>query len=155
MKPSDRSENQPNPFSNTLKMMAYPLSVAIGWYYGHVTIRNKTYDRIKRYGGFDDILPNHVKNMEELVRPHGELRNITHEFAPLHGEFTGKISQRMRELGFKNTHDYMKGLHHNEKLEAALTAFTAAGITLGVILSIADSKTMLNMMNPEEKEQGK
>lgn len=145
---SDIQDNDPGTFGKALKVLAYPLSATIGAAYAHIHARNKLYDLLKFTPEIDKARHEHWDRLNSIV---ASTTDIKETLSAEHSRYSGKVTQFFRERGFHNTFDYIKGLQHNQKIETALAFFTAAGISLGVMLTIADHKSLLDRFRPEHK----
>ncbi len=146
------SKSEPSkPFvSKALEIAAWPISAAIGWWWGHDHLRNDLYDTLKHAKDFEKpIRQKHWDKISEISVASGD---ITRKLPQEHKVFNAEVIEYFRPRGFKNTLDYFRAAPRNGKIKAIMTAFGAGGITLGVILTLAENKGLQQLFSRKEKE---
>jgi hypothetical protein len=131
--------------NKTLEFSAYPLAGVAGTYALHSAVSNTLYDTLKKQGKLDKLSDN-INNF--IAETGGSNQAKTAEkLSELHKINTRDYKNRLKELGFKNFKQQYDGLHSNQKLNSVVSAFTAAGITLGVILTIAKNTSLMEKLD--------
>ena len=69
--------------------------------------------------------------------------NVPKELGKLNETTRSEVQKRFEKLGLHNVLDYRKVLHKNQKTEALGYAITAAGATIGALLTVADNMRWL------------
>ncbi|MDE3061374.1 MAG: hypothetical protein KGJ06_10225 [Pseudomonadota bacterium] len=154
----ENGDKSPPLLTRALRVVAWPMSVAIGWWWGNDSARNSLYDTLKHADKFKEpIRRKHWDNVNQLVDD-GLARNVSivASLGEEHAAFDGKTAQYMEKLGFKpwNTLSYLRGVHKNEALKAIMTGFGAGGIALGVMLTMAENKSLEKLLLKKEQDEG-
>jgi hypothetical protein len=144
----------PSAVEKTISALKYPIVAASGIIFGHRYARNALYDTLKNRKVFKDheeALDTAVSDaVKEAVATSGSLKG---KIRPLSKNYNKAVTDFLKEKGFKNTIDYIAELHPNQQFDTALAAFSAASITLGVILTMTQNKSLFdNFMNASDKK---
>jgi hypothetical protein len=75
--------------------------------------------------------------------------------AEYHNGWSKIYDKRLKELGFNSIFDKVKGIHPNQRSDAAVLAFTAATIALGVGLTIANGDRLFDDLFGKDKSNSK
>lgn len=143
-------QERPGIINRTLNAIAYPVSLAVGWVYAHISARNSLYDTVKYNDEFHKpIRQPHWDNVKNILSKHG---NVAAEIAQEHAKFSRETTQFFKSRGFHNTFDYFKGISSQQKLDSVMSFFTAAGISLGVMLTIADNKSLFERFTRRQRQ---
>jgi len=150
--PEHTQPEPPKPFATkALEVVAWPLSVAIGWFWGHEHLRNNLYDTLKHAEDFEKpIRKRHWDKVNDISVAGGD---ITEKLPAEYKMFDAKVTEYFRPRGLRNTMDYFRAAHRNEKIKAAMIAFGAGGFTLGVMLTLAENKSLQDLFSRKENEK--
>lgn len=146
------AEERDGIISRAIKVAAYPISGLVGFLYTKNYVHSEFYDNIKETALNKERMARDAK-VAEMFPPPGVTKDIKNDLSQLHKEYWATTTQRFEEAGYHNTWDYLKGLHANQKWEAATTFLTAAGITLGVLLTVAENKQLRSLLAYKEAEE--
>lgn len=135
-------EEVENIFSKMLKLVAYPVSAFSGYVFSKQIIRNATYDNLKYTGAFEDIREPHYKRLNDVTKRfmNKEPVDVIGETGQLHEAFKSRLSERIEEMGLGTLKKQWEFIHTTQKQNAMLTGFTAAGISIGALLTMANNK---------------
>ena len=89
------------------------------------------------------------KRMGKAVE--GEM--ATSRLAKTFSAYRHEVREFFEDLGIRNLRDYAKVTHRNQKVEAAVFALTAAGISLGAVLTLSNSKGLMDMLATKDRGQ--
>jgi len=149
----EKEEKAPSLLSRALGVAAAPVSLAVGLFFGHSRTRIDSYNNFKKRGMFDDLKLERDAKVKEVFTTLSSTEDVTKELQAIDSAYSLKVDERMPAKGYTNILKRFNSLHYNQKLETVLTAFTAAGISLGVILTIADHKLLRDGLS--QKTDGK
>ena len=152
-------EESPSILSKILKAIAYPVSAAIGYSYWHAFVRKASLERIrntgsKHGGGFADLLDTRLVQQDALLKESIVASEFPAKLKLINQEFSKGQATRMEEMGLGSILGRFKSLNRYSRYESILTAVTAAGIALGVILTASESKYFINKMNGTHEDKG-
>jgi len=143
----EEAKESPNTFRKTVKLLSLPASLAAGSFYAYAMIRNLSYNNLRNKGVFNDIRQENVAAVSTLLPSSGPYKNIVEEVEIINRASSAKIDTRIAEMGFNSVSKRFKLLHNNQRVETMLGAFTAAGVALGVMLTIADHKNIFGIFS--------
>ena len=144
--------------SKLLKVLTVPLAAGAGYWFGQTSIRDSAYDNAKTHGAFDDMNKDHFsyngkstgKNYHDTLSEVGSealkaVKNektfdIVEKASHLHVEREAQVAKRLEQIGLGTLGKQWKFTSKYQRQQALMNAFTAAGITIGALLSIADTK---------------
>jgi hypothetical protein len=164
------AQEQVGIISKILKVASIPAGAATGYYFGAASISDSTYNRLKRNGVMSVKLdggevPISIKSMEPVNKAyknvvkhisdnnHEQAAKILTETIPeLDKVVVKEINQHMKTVGLGPIWKKWKHVHTSDRNRALLDAFTAAGITIGAILAVSNSRTLSAMFTGNDKE---
>jgi hypothetical protein len=143
------SPAQESTFSRVLSIVAYPIAIAVGLTNGRLYIRQQSYEMFRRQGAWGDIVAN-TKAICERARNNaingvlvdGKPVNARQEIRIARSNFTKKISEEFKKMGYTNVFHHYSTLSPNEKLRSVFAITAAMGVTLGILLTVANSKSL-------------
>jgi hypothetical protein len=138
--------------TKTLKLLALPLSAVTGLFFGHTFVRNKSYDNLKNLGAFDAERNARLKSAQEIYPKWGDTKDVTSEIKELSRNYSKRMDDRIADMGYETMGKRFKLLHRNQKFDAVMQFFTAAGVMLGVVLTIADHKNIFGDLFGTDKD---
>jgi hypothetical protein len=141
------------PFSKALKLLTYPVSALVGYKIMKSQIRDATYDNLKRYDAFEDIRPAHHDQLHKMIErfQKGEPVNILKETVRQQEKYQAQLTARFKELGLGTIEKQWEFIHKSQKQNVLLNGFTAAGITIGALLTMANSKSFVDVLDQSQE----
>ena len=130
-----------------LNVAAYPIAAAAGGVFLKSTVDDKLYDNLKSLNQLPE-LAEHKTAFRSAQMGEQAAENLT----KFHKEFSKIYDEKLHKLGFTNFTKRFNGLHSNQKFDALIHGATAVGVTLGVVLTIANSK-FLDKFNHKDKDK--
>ncbi|MDX2113404.1 MAG: hypothetical protein SFW63_06705 [Alphaproteobacteria bacterium] len=82
-----------------------------------------------------------------------EHSSVTSRLAKNFHNYRHEVREFFEDLGIRNLRDYTKVTHRNQKVEAAVFALTAAGISLGAVLTLSNSKGLMDMLTTKDRSR--
>ncbi|MCE2926636.1 MAG: hypothetical protein LW823_03185 [Rickettsiales bacterium] len=165
------AQEQVGIISKILKVASIPAGAATGYYFGAASISDSTYNRLKRNSvlaaKYDPERPAAVliKSMKPISEKFNDAasaisNNNTEQASKILSEtipeldkiVVKEINQHMKSAGLGPIWKKWKFVHASDKNRALLDAFTAAGITIGAILAVSNSRTLSAMFTGNDKE---
>jgi len=153
-----QKEDNPHFINRMIKIVAYPISLAAGFLVTNTSVRDSAYQKAKKRGGFDDIeIKFGGKDRQDLVLKNSQL--ITQE-EWLERAIKNKLShsaavqEKMEELGINRFASKWKYINRGNKQKAIIDGLTVAGISIGAILTIANTKSLTEFFFGESKNNG-
>jgi preprotein translocase subunit SecF len=153
----------PTGFQKALKVLSWPIAAVTGVFYGHRHARNSIYDTLKGQGEFEvarekrDSTINaekvkaqdaaKIKAQAEKAAPETSkeleytLRGVV---GKANREYEKDVSKALHKRGYKWTHEFVGDLSRTEMFETAAIAISAASVALGVVLTIAGNKNIID-----------
>lgn len=165
-KPVDSEEQ--TTAGKTVEALAYPLAAATGGMYLHTSVSDNVYDNLKRLDVVNELSVHRddFKSVQKAARkvtanlPHDMPTPAEKELAARYekaAESLPKFQERWTKLykealereGFGSFWSrFTKGQHDSQRWNSLAAAATATGVTLGVVLTFANSKVFMKK-NPE------
>ena len=140
---------QQSELSKGLEFAAYPLSAAVGVHFVNEEINDQLYNNLKSL----KLLPQVNRHLEHFRSNAASMGAETAGKLPeFHEKFTSLYNDRLKGLGFTDFNKRYEGLHSNQKLDAIIKGFTAAGVTLGVMLTIANAKGLMDKVRRKDDQ---
>ena len=135
--------------SKAIEFAAYPASALVGVHFVNEEISDQLYNNLKSL----KLLPQVSTHLENFrIRAHNMGADTAEKLPAFHEKFTGIYNERLKDLGFTDFTKRYEGLHANQRLDAIIKGFTAAGVTLGVMLTIANGKGLLDKLKRKEDD---
>lgn len=145
-------EEPPSFFNKALKVLAFPISLATGFWTMKINTSDSVYSRLKIDGGLDDLRDSLLKERRAMTQEavsqigtKGESAAVQHflqESKATDGAYFKKIEGRLEELGLHSFPAQWEFIHRSQKQSAIINGLTITGITLGALLSVANSKAL-------------
>lgn len=162
--------SKPNALQRALRVLAYPIAAATGAFYLHKSSRNAIYDILKKRDEFKNVTDTEGNIIEKRAEQHlaDDYKTITADAEKLEGAQKGRIQGKLRGIltknsgeitehlharGYKYTHQYFADLPLIPQIEIGVAAIGAATVALGVVLSIADNKSLVDKLTRSHKSQ--
>jgi|GEM_PF-6283333 len=154
----DPQPRQASLFERALTVVAYPFSLAAGWYVGDASVKRSIYSNFAKRKLFEDLQIPETDAIKKVLANAkvDKTIHVANEVNVIHEDYRLAVKARMEEWGMKGVKDYWKGLHHNQKIEAAGLAITVSGVALGALLTIADHiDRVKSSIQPEDEHAPK
>jgi hypothetical protein len=149
------------PVAKALGILAYPISAFTGFWVTRQSARSSVYDNAM----FHDLTADLRNPLVEEAKAKGreaaatikaggkvDFYEMTKE---MHQNFSKDIETRMEGATLGKLHKKWKFMMPHQKHKALIHGFTAAGISIGALLAMANSKTVSNLfLNDKDKDQG-
>jgi hypothetical protein len=155
---TDLEDSSPGLISKVLKIAAAPFAAAAGYWFGATRVRDSTYSRLKRRGlrVYSQHEPELTKVFEDAKALHAagdKTIDLAEKVAPLDKLVVADMDAQMREFGLGTFRKRWNFIHKSQKQHALMEAFTAAGITLGAMFAIANSKTITHALQRTKADE--
>ena len=157
--PAENKESKRG-FSGWLNILAAPISAAVGLLYARNHSRQASLDRHKRHGMLDEeykIVNADWKKAEGSVlaeiSKHGE-GDMKPELKTANKNFTKNVNTYFEKRGFKNWVDHFRGLSPQGKTDILEKTAAVTVVTLGALLTIANSKSIFGSKSEDAKDSG-
>lgn len=154
IKDSDTKEaNVSSGFKSFASIASYPFAGAVALFTFQDAVNDKLWDNLKKLSAVNK-LDEHTTKFRNKISTE-KLPNFPDEMGKYHNEWSKIYKDRLKELGFENFSDKLKGLHSNQKTDAAVLAFTAATFALGIGLTIANGDKIFENLFGDRNSQSK
>jgi len=154
--PPDKS-GKSTTFGKLLHIVAYPIAAISGIWAANASVHNHAYDMAKKLGAFDDLLakatPKSKCDAHELLAGKITTDEYVARSAKIKETWQVEGLKRMEELGLNSFSRKWKYMARAARQETILTSLTAAGIAIGALLTIADSKNVLEENSPPKSRK--
>lgn len=154
----------------TIRALVYPIAIIPGAWVARASIRDGIYKNYSKNGGFADMQAQYSTDFQAItgVDPsqfrRGKVATLSSEFkhvpketkkqvAELDKKFFKDVKTRFAERWNMNgMMDYWENLHLNQKINTATLAITVTGVTIGTLLTMANSKLIskLHLRRPHQ-----
>lgn len=166
----ETSENESGSglLSKIVRVLAYPVSAGAGYWVARRRIYDSAYDNAKFHGVFGDegkilrdgemvdhyeaLKQEGKKACEALQR--GEMYDIVAATKDLHAGHAADVEKGLKSVGLGTLGKQWKFTNPHQKNMALLDGFAIAGISIGALLTMANSKTVSNLFS-RDKDDGK
>ncbi len=133
-----------------LELAAYPAAAITGGVVLKSSVEDKLYDNLKRLNQLPEI-SSHREAFKTTSVTMGE--KVAIELPKFHAGFSKIYDDKLHKLGFTSFAKRFGGLHKGQKLDALMHGITAAGITVGVFLTVANSKLLEKFSGKKDETQ--
>ena len=150
-----------SPFTKALKILAYPISLGAGLWTARINTSDATYQRMKIDGGIDDLRNTLMAKRKEMTQKavasleHEGAETATREFIAASKvadkAYFKAIEDRYAKLGLSTFAEQWDFIHRSQRQDAIINGLTITGITIGALLTIANSKAVSNLFEPGEE----
>ena len=142
-----------------LKVAAYPIAAISGLWVTHTSIHAKFNQYARELKEFQVIEKKFAPLRQELATKcdMGIIDKVTNltEGSKLRLANRHAIDVQMEKLGYDGVINKFRGLSRNKRQLAIVEGMTVAGIAIGALLTMANSKTLIEFFSgKEEKDQG-
>ncbi len=139
-----------------LNAAAYPVSGAVGAYVAGKDIYDSSYETL-REPMFSKQRADLMKKIEELAtNSDGSPNpNAKDEVVKMREQYDKSRTEFFKARGWRDIRDHFKTLPFSKKNRMAIDALTAAGVTLGALLLVANSKNVFNDLFGKGEDNGK
>jgi len=145
--------------SKILRVIAFPVAAMTGFFAARTSVHNSAYNQAKMLGAFDDILseatPKSRADIQELVNHTIDTAEYLKRSAKIKSAYQAVGDVRMKELGLSNFVRKWKYMAKADQQVVTRAGLAAAGVTLGALLSIADSKLFTRLFSSHSKKDSK
>ena len=141
-------------FTKALKILAIPLAAAAGMVYGRSSVSDKSYEKLRNLGAFDHLRGIRHDKARTFFKDweNGE-KDISTKINEMNFAHAKEVDARIAEIGYDSAYKRFMGLHPTQRREVVMGAFTASGIALGVILTIADHKHLFSLLRSKDDNE--
>lgn len=156
-KTSEDESDTPGMLTRILKVAAYPIAVISGYWVTKVTVHNYAYDNAKFMKGVKSISEPHRSALQAIgeeadaVIKNGGTYDLPAKVSPLFEKHTPAVAERLEKLGLGTLRKQWNFTSTYQQHQAVINGLTAAGIAIGSLLMIANSKTFSRMFSKQEK----
>lgn len=147
-----KTADKPSFINKAADVLAYPISAAAGIYTFVSSVDDKLYDTLKKNISSLETKLNSSKT-EFQTEIEKNVTKTSEELQKFHGRNSDIYKNELKSRKIDSFWKKLKGIHSDQRTDAAIIAFTAAGIGLGVLLTIANSKGLMDKINAKEKEK--
>lgn len=154
---SPQNEQSGGIASRLLRVLAYPIAAISGYWAADVSAHNSAYNTAKSLGAFDDILavstPRSRLEIQELITDKIATKEFWSKALASKSEYQIKADERMYKMGlrgFRSKWDYMAKANRQD---AILVGMTVAGIAIGALLTMAESKAINNLFGSDDRQR--
>jgi hypothetical protein len=154
--PEEKTIEKKEPaFKGVLKVLAYPVSALIGYAFAKPLIHDGVYDNLKRYHAFDDIRASHHAKLHEMIRDFngGKPVDVLNQTRSIKAAYESQLSDQFDRLGLGTLEKQWRFLDKTQQRNVLMTGFTAAGIGIGAMLTIANNKSVSALAQKKESEK--
>jgi len=156
------------PFLNrALRIAAYPLALISGFWMTEKQLHDNAYQNLKRYKAFDDFLKpgesggleaRNLANVQDRIHNRTTVEEFLEKSAGTKMEYSAQVTERMEHMGLgKSYTNFIRKWNYNNsggKTEAWLKGATVTGIVAVVVLTMAQSKSLLEFLGFESNDKG-
>lgn len=141
-----------------VRLFAFPIAGISGLWAGHVSLRSSTKNTAKDFGVFARIdkerIP--VSTATTMKRLAGEtsVAEFLAEDAANKAEYTRQVGVELEKLGLNKTANQWKYVSQISKQRAVIEGMTVAGIAVGALLTITESKLLSRMFTHNKDQEG-
>jgi len=155
IKTEEKSAKKEWNFNRVLGIAAYPVSIVTGLFYAHDHVRYASLKKFRRHGEF-------LTNSDEWDKVKAKIKNgieseegvdIKDDIITIGEKFTEEADKKFAKIGYKDWLDHFTTLNRYDKVDVLEKFGTVSGITLGVLLTIANSKSLLAQINDKDDEK--
>jgi len=143
-------------YNKVLKVVAFPIAAVSGWWTTLNSARGDAYRMGTEDGSIKDIVDAYHENKKPYIKARIEGKLPLEEFLKiedkLRAQYRLDTDARMAHMGHGTLTGQMKYLRRSLRQKAALEGMTAAGVTLGVLLTVAESKVLATLFGSEAKK---
>lgn len=156
--PKPEKEKKPGLASKVLLVATYPIAALVGWWSAMVTAHSGAYNTAKSLGAFDDILatatPKSRADIQEFVAGNINQKEFWRRAMESKKAYQTAAHARMDDMGLiknlRNKWRYMPKANRDSVVKSGLAS---AGITLGALLSVAESRILDKIFPQSSKEE--
>jgi hypothetical protein len=142
-------------FNRILRVAAYPIALASGLWATHTDLRNTSYDSARRQGAFNDLLEKHrpiaSQGVQDRIAGKISAEEFFQQAMKNKGEYSKAVDERMKTLGVKSMFDKWKYINRADKKHALVEGMKVVGISLGAMLTVANSKSLVDFFVGDKK----
>lgn len=138
-------------FNRVLGIAAYPISLVTGLFYAHDHVRYLSIEKFRRHDEFKTDT-NAWDEIKEIIRSEKEV-DVKPKVIAISEKFTKKADAAFAKIGYKNWRDHFKTLNPYDKADVLEKFGTVSAISLGVLLTVANSKNLLEQINGKDDEK--
>lgn len=152
--PKNKADAQDNTFSKVLRVLAFPISFISGLIVAHVQVRGSAAREAINDGSLKDIVDNYSKQRSPIItaRIRGELS--AEEFSKLSIEardiYRHAADARMQHMGHGSFLERLSYVPRSAAQKALLEGVAVAGVTLGALLALSNSRLLSVFKNDRE-----
>ncbi len=154
------AEQKDSAVARFLRIAAYPISLFSGLWVLKNDVHDMTYENLKRYGAFDKILkvmqPRNSSNVQARVNDEITKEVFLERAFGANGtkhEYSKQVADQMEHMGlgggWSNFRQQWQYIRKGGQRSAVINALTVTGITIGAILTIANTKTIRELFSKD------
>lgn len=148
----EQSQEKQSHLSKMLSIAAFPISAIASAMYAIPNIRQGSFDRFRRKGVFSEIVEkHHNKWLEEDAKViSGEINDMKPFVKENTKSFTAEINKEFGKKGFNHWWEHYGALNPAQTSNIWEKSSAVFAVSLGVLLTIANSKGLLAMIDAED-----
>jgi hypothetical protein len=138
-------ENEPAKSSGAPNIAAYAVSGAVGLGYGASAVSNDFYNHLRNREVFKDPkdkLDKTIRDLFDVQKNHSG--DVSKELREANRAYTKEVKEIIKSKGYGSLLKRFGSLNTNHKLDIGMKVFTAAGISLGVMFAVTNSKSLFS-----------
>lgn len=140
------SEEEKQAFGKVANVAAYPVAAGAGAYAFTSVVDSELRKNLIKIGALDE-LDTHLEKFKDNRIEKAKYIDTAKDMIDFHKERTEIFKKAQVENGYDSIlKKYNVGLHEQQKLKAIRSGISVTGITLGIILTIANSKSLMSRL---------
>lgn len=142
-------------FHEWLNILAYPVAAISGALVWRTQVYEESHASHDGKGAFDDLKEKSRDEYKSIInRTDISPEEINKKIHTNNVNFREGRRQILERMNVNNLWDHFKDLSSHSKNNALISGFTVTGIALGVMLTVANSKSFLGGKSEEAKDSG-
>ncbi len=146
-----KTTDKPSFINKAANIAAYPISAAVGVFTFVSSVNDKLYDTLKKLGELDGELNASKADFKQATA--NNKSKIAEKLSNYHTQNTSAYNTKLQGMGFTSFWKKVKGIHSDQRVDSAMIGLTFATVGLGVLLTIANSKGLMDKINAKKKEK--
>jgi hypothetical protein len=154
-KENTTTPDSPSLYQRVMKLLAYPVAIASGYWAASTRVHNDAYNQAKRLGVFNDVLKDMTPKSEAVVQNRIDnkitVEKFTHDSMELKGEYQRLADARLKHVGLDTFRKKWNYMEKSSKQVAIIEGLTVFGIAIGAMLTMGESKALSKIFSKKEK----
>jgi hypothetical protein len=157
IKPTHEKPDDSSFLSKLLRFVAFPVAGVSGYYASLTEVRNKAHQVARQTGVLDDIDPlwEAQRKANAKLRVEGAITETEHLLRDRvnRAGHRAALDARMEYMGLGGFLPKLNYISRSSKQRALIDGMTVAGISLGALLTIANSKSITTLFSDDTAEE--